>query len=189
MSSNSLLVSAAAVAMLATAPLAAAASTTSAQSSLAPAARSAVTTSIAAASLTPDQALEQATFTAINAARARAGLPAFRWSAALQRSAHLHNARMAATDILSHQLPGEPPLGQRISAQGVHWTYAAENIGWTTAMNRTGALAIVHAMLAERPPYDGHRLNILSRHTTMLGIDVILDSKHHKLWMTQDFAN
>lgn len=137
---------------------------------------------------TAKETIGQSVFKALNAARAKKGLPALRWSGLLQASARKHNLSMASRNSLSHQLNGEKSLGSRVSAQGIHWTYVAENIGWTTAMNRDGALAIQKAMLAEKAPNDGHRQNILSRSARSVGIDIVLDTKHHKLWLTQDFA-
>jgi hypothetical protein len=35
----------------------------------------------------------------------------------------------------------------------------------------------------------GHRNNILSRYAIVVGVDVVFDTVHHKLWLTEDFAN
>jgi uncharacterized protein YkwD len=43
-------------------------------------------------------------------------------------------------------------------------------------------------MLAEQPPNDGHRQNILSRSFRFVGITVTRDSSG-TVWMTQDFSN
>jgi uncharacterized protein YkwD len=43
-------------------------------------------------------------------------------------------------------------------------------------------------MLAEQPPNDGHRLNILSSSFSHVGITVSRDSQG-TVWMTQDFSN
>jgi uncharacterized protein YkwD len=139
-------------------------------------------------SLSASDQIAQAVFNALNSSRSRAGLPALRWSSALQRSAHQHNLAMAAANQLSHQLRGEPSLGARESQQGVSWTFAAENIGWTSDMSTNGALDVEATMLGEQPPNDGHRQNILSSQANSLGIDVVLDRTHGKLWLTEDFA-
>ncbi|HWF57900.1 MAG TPA: CAP domain-containing protein [Candidatus Dormibacteraeota bacterium] len=131
----------------------------------------------------------QAVFAAINTSRAAAGLPPLLWSAGLSRSAHLHNLAMAAANQMSHQLPGEAPLGNRISAQGVGWTWAGENIAVTSNLSTAGALGIEQGMVSETPPNDEHRLNILTTYGTMVGVDVVFDSIHHLLWLTEDFAN
>jgi uncharacterized protein YkwD len=98
----------------------------------------------------------------LNSERAAHGLPALQSSAALITSARNHNAKMAQTNQLSHQLAGEAALGARISQVGVSWHAAAENIGWTTDRSVAGARSMENAMYQEKAPDDGHRLNILS---------------------------
>jgi uncharacterized protein YkwD len=104
----------------------------------------------------------------INQARSAAGLPALTITAGLQASSSAHNLRMAGGCGLSHQCPGEPPIGDRETAAGVDWTAAGENIGegGPVAGTATGiaqmAVGLTQSMLNERPPADGHRLNILS---------------------------
>jgi hypothetical protein len=44
------------------------------------------------------------------------------------------------------------------------------------------------SMLGEQPPNDGHRQNILSSQANSIGIDVVLDRAHGRLWLTEDFA-
>lgn len=130
----------------------------------------------------------------INQARAQAGLPAYTVSAGLNTSAGRHNAVMAAGCGLSHQCPGEPALGARETAAGVHWTAAGENIGegGPVADNPAAiakmAVALTQDMLNEKPPDDGHRRNILSSSFTHIGIAVVRDSSG-TVWLTQDFSN
>jgi uncharacterized protein YkwD len=130
----------------------------------------------------------------INQARASASLPALTFSGGLNNSAAMHNATMEAGCGLSHQCPGEPALGNRETAAGVHWTAAGENIGeggpvanTTTAIAHM-AVTLTQDMLNEQPPDDGHRLNILSTSFTHIGIAVSIDS-NGAVWMTQDFSN
>jgi uncharacterized protein YkwD len=130
----------------------------------------------------------------INQARAQAGLPAYSFLAGLDNSAAAHNARMADGCGLSHQCPGEPALGTRETDAGVTWTAAGENIGEggpvsdTSAAIAQMAVGLTQDMLNEKPPDDGHRLNILSSTFTSIGIAVTIDSSG-TVWMTQDFAN
>jgi uncharacterized protein YkwD len=132
--------------------------------------------------------------TVINQARAQAGLPAYAILAGLQTSSARHNQLMAGGCGLSHQCPGEPALGDRETAAGVIWTAAGENIGEggpvadTTAAVTQMAVALTNDMLAEQPPDDGHRLNILSSTFTHIGITVYRDTSG-TVWMTQDFSN
>ena len=130
----------------------------------------------------------------VNQARAQAGLPAYAFLAGLDSSAAAHNARMAGGCGLSHQCPGEPALGTRETDAGVTWTAAGENIGEggpvsdTPAAIAQMAVALTQDMLDEKPPDDGHRLNILSSTFTFIGIAVTIDGSG-TVWMTQDFAN
>jgi uncharacterized protein YkwD len=132
--------------------------------------------------------------TLINAARAAAGLPALTITAGLERSASAHNALMAAGCGLMHQCPGEPGLGTRETAAGVHWTSAGENIGQggplvaSTAAITQLAMTLTQDMLNEQPPNDGHRKNILSDTFTHIGIAITRDPSG-TVWLTQDFSS
>ena len=129
-----------------------------------------------------------AVFEAVNRARAAQHLHPLAWDGRLQESARSHNRAMAGSDTLSHQVDSEPPLGSRESAAGVRWSYAAENIGWTTERSLAGLLDIEGRMLAETAPNDAHRRNILSVQAQSLGVDVYLDAVHGRWWLTEDFA-
>ncbi len=135
-----------------------------------------------------EQQVAQAVFQAINASRASAGLPPLEWSGSLVSSAHAHSALMSADNDLAHQLPGEPAIGSRISQDGVQWTWCGENIGVTSNTSESGALELHQAMMAEQPPNDGHRQNILSTNFTLVGVAIVIDASH-QLWLTEDFAN
>ena len=132
--------------------------------------------------------------TLINKARSAAGLAPLTITAGLNSSASAHNSRMAGGCGLSHQCPGEPDLGARETAAGVHWTAAGENIGEggpvanTTAAIAQMAVGLTQSMLNEKPPDDGHRRNILSSSFTHIGIAVFRDSSG-TVWLTQDFSN
>ena len=130
----------------------------------------------------------------INKARAQAGLPGYTITAGLTRSSGRHNALMVSGCGLSHQCPGEPSLGARETAAGVSWTSAGENIGeggpvaGSPAAIAQMAVELTNDMLNERPPDDGHRLNILSHAFRHIGIAITRDS-HGTVWMTQDFSS
>jgi uncharacterized protein YkwD len=130
----------------------------------------------------------------INQARAQAGLPAYTVTSGLDLSSSRHNQLMASGCGLSHQCPGEASLGARETAAGVHWTAAGENIGEggpeadTEAAIAQMAVTLTQDMLNEKPPDDGHRLNILSSAFTHIGITV-QRSANGTVWMTQDFSN
>jgi len=130
----------------------------------------------------------------INKARRRAGLPAYTILTGLEVSSARHNQLMAGGCGLSHQCPGEAALGARETHARVHWTAAGENIGEggpvadTTAAITQMADALTQDMLSEKPPDDGHRLNILSSTFTHVGI-AVHRSSDGTVWMTQDFSN
>jgi len=124
----------------------------------------------------------------LNAERAAHGLRPLRGDSRLRLSARWHNLAMARANTLSHQLPGELNFARRIDKAGYHWTYAGENIGWNSVMTKRGVVTLEKIMYQERPPNDGHRLNILSRNYRNVGVDVYLDRAHHKVWLTTDFG-
>ena len=128
----------------------------------------------------------------INAARADEDLPAYTLDDSLSTAAALHNQLMIDGCGLAHQCSGESGIGVRFTAQGVRWSSAGENIGY--ASSGSGTAAVVDAangmtdrMLAEVPPDDGHRKNLLSSDFTRIGLSVVRDDEG-VVWMTQDFV-
>ncbi len=129
----------------------------------------------------------------INAARSAAGLSAYTLDTKLSRASALHNQKMINGCGLSHQCAGEDSIGPRFSAQGVAWTSAAENIGYGSSGSGDDALisaanGLTDSMLAEKPPDDGHRKNLLNSGLKKIGLSVVRDAKG-LTWMTQDFVN
>lgn len=135
----------------------------------------------------PGSSAENAVFALLNQQRAAHGLGPLGWSPQLAGSSLTHNQAMAAAGVLSHQLPGEPSFGDRITATGYRWRWAAENIGWTSQTTDAGAVSLQQAFYDEAPPNDGHRQNILSTNVTQVGLSVPVDGRG-KLWVTEDFA-
>lgn len=124
----------------------------------------------------------------LNAERAAHRLPALTMDSRLVASAHRHNLVMAASNVLSHQLPGEASLGPRILSTGYRYYYGGENVAWTTDRSVAGLVNVHVAMYNEVPPNDGHRQNILSPNYRNVGIDVVIDAAHGKAWITEDFG-
>ena len=149
---------------------------------------------VAAASVPQRGAPADQVLALINQARSRAGLPVLTFSAGLEQSASAHNLTMANGCGLSHQCPGEPPIGTRETDAGVHWTSAGENIGEagpeadSTAAIAAAAVRLTQDMLNEKSPDDGHRLSILSSSFARIGIAVHRTSSG-TVWLTQDFSN
>ena len=65
---------------------------------------------------------------------------------------------------------------------------AGENIGWNTDLRTQGIQSLERDMYNEKAPDNGHRLNILDKHFTQVGIDIYYDAAHQKIWFTQDFG-
>lgn len=143
---------------------------------------------------TGSNAAANAVLAQINRARAEEGLSALTMSSGLVRSADKHSLRMARGCGLSHRCSGEAGLGDRISAEGVSWQAVGENVGYggpvssSTSAITSMARQLTSSMLAERPPDDGHRRNILSSSFGHVGISVYRDSSG-VVWMTQDFSD
>jgi uncharacterized protein YkwD len=140
-----------------------------------------------------EQQLAQRLFKQINQDRASNGLPALAWEPKLVNSAYKHDLVMAGGCGLKHQCSNEPDLGMRISNQGVQWQSVGENIGEGEPVLSDDAawnmvLMIHHGMMAEKPPEDGHRRNLLSSDFHRIGISMYIDT-NNTLWLTEDFAN
>ncbi|MFB9361750.1 CAP domain-containing protein [Actinoplanes nipponensis] len=128
----------------------------------------------------------------INAARAGEGLAALTLDPALSKASALHNQRMIDGCGLAHECSGEGGIGTRFSAQGVQWRSAGENIGFGFAADSDDAVVkaadgLCDSMLAEVPPEDGHRRNLLSKDFRRIGLSVVRESSG-KVWLTQDFV-
>jgi uncharacterized protein YkwD len=127
----------------------------------------------------------------INAARAGEGLSPLTLDADLSKASALHNQLMINGCGLEHQCSGESGLGERFSAQGVKWSSAGENIGFgssgsSEAQIIKAANGLTDSMLAEVPPNDGHRKNLLSKSFKRVGLSIVRDNG--RVWMTQDFV-
>ncbi|WP_250037224.1 CAP domain-containing protein [Paractinoplanes maris] len=129
----------------------------------------------------------------INAARKAEGLGTLSLDTNLSRAAAIHTQLMIDGCGLSHQCSGEKGLGDRFSAQGVKWSGAGENIGFGSSASSDSAKVkaangLTDSMLAEVPPNDGHRKNLLNPDFKRIGLSIVRDGKG-VTWMTQDFVN
>jgi len=155
----------------------------------APASASAAHTSSKPASV--EQSIANGVLTMLNSERAAHGRARLSMNAKLVNSAHAHNLAMAAANSMSHQLPGEANLGDRVLKAGYDFHYAGENIGYNTDMTLAGAKLLEQLMYDEGPPPAGvvnHYANIVSTQYKNVGIDIYLDNAHHRLWITEDFG-
>jgi hypothetical protein len=114
---------------------------------------------------------------ATNRERAAAGLQALRWNSALAAAARQHAQLMAGENVLSHQLPGEPPLDQRAAQAGAKYAMVAENVAVGPDPEE------IHDGWMHSP---GHRRNILNAELTAIGIAVTKGTDG--LFAVQDFS-
>jgi uncharacterized protein YkwD len=146
-----------------------------------------------AAAPTTDGSVVNQVLAHINAARADEGLGALTLDTQLSQASAKHNQLMINGCGLSHQCDGEAGLGDRFTAEGVKWSSAGENIGFGSSGSSNAEIAkaangLTDSMLAEKPPNDGHRKNLLNTGFKQIGLSVVRDSKG-VTWMTQDFVN
>ena len=131
----------------------------------------------AAAGQKYDVAAERRIFQLLNQAREQRGLPPVQENAQLQAAARAHTELMASRQKLSHQLPGEAVLRQRLAITGLQSDQDGENVGFNQ-----GAEA-AHDAFMHSP---GHRANILNPNYNAAGVGVV--ERDGTLWVTEDFA-
>ncbi len=110
-------------------------------------------------------AIRNALLCLVNEERRRHAREPVAQSKGLQRAAQQHAERMAKTDCLSHQCPGEGSLGSRIRRSG----YTAGADDWEFAEN-TGCGLSVQAMVKNWLASRYHRINILDGRFKDLGV-------------------
>lgn len=130
-----------------------------------------VAASVAAES---ESTVEEAALGLINQSRQQYGLPPVAMDESLRQVARAHARDMATRGYFGHVSPDGRGLGDRLSAGGVSFGYAAENLGWSRghASMLEGVRSNHESMMAEVPPGDGHRKNILSDRIRKAGIGV-----------------
>lgn len=112
-----------------------------------------------------------------NVERKRNGLEPLQEDARLASAARAHATAMAAKRDLSHQLPGEAPLGQRVASPGLHLTSAGENVALDVDIDQA------HDGLMHSPP---HRANILKADYNIVGFGVARVGD--RIFVTEDFG-
>ncbi|HWR17604.1 MAG TPA: CAP domain-containing protein [Terriglobales bacterium] len=122
---------------------------------------------------------EQKLVDELNQSRREAGLPDLKLNPYLVQSARQHAERMAQTGKLSHQLPGEPEVSKRISATGLRFDRAGENVGFSTFFED------LHPNFMKSPP---HRENILEPRYSDVGVG-IARGQDGTYWAAQNFAH
>lgn len=116
----------------------------------------------------------------VNAKRVAHGCNPLRTNAAITRAARKHTKKMARAGTPSHQLPGEPSLGKRLTKAGYrHWRSVGENYayGWPTPKT------VVRGWMRSRE----HRRHILKCSYRDTGVGYATSGAGVAYW-TQDFG-
>jgi uncharacterized protein YkwD len=124
-----------------------------------------------------DSSAEQQVVQLINQARQQQGLAPLAENGELQAAARAHTELMASQQKLSHQLPGEPILRERLKLSGVRMHTDGENV----AFNQS-AEAAVQGFMHSAP----HRANILNPQYNAVGVGAV--ERGGTVWVTVDFA-
>ncbi|HET6152871.1 MAG TPA: CAP domain-containing protein [Marmoricola sp.] len=132
-----------------------------------------------ATTLTPTQ-FEVKVLSLINTRRKKIHCRALTASAALGKAARDHTRLMATDGDLSHQLPGELGLAQRIQRDGYkNWTYLAENVAWGGTTPNAVFQMWMHSA--------AHRANL--QHCSLHNIGVGVVRGGGSTWVTADFGS
>jgi uncharacterized protein YkwD len=131
-----------------------------------------------AVSAPDDSPAERQLLTLANQARAEAGLRPLTLEEGLTQAARRHSALMASQKQLSHELPGEPSLPQRLAATSKFELGAVgENVGFATSA------AEVHRGFMQSPH---HRENLLNPDYNVAGFAAVRDG--NRVYVTEDFG-
>jgi uncharacterized protein YkwD len=129
---------------------------------------------------------------ALNEHRSTQGLTPLQVDPIAERAAQYQADDMSANAVMRHQdASGRTPM-QRYDAMGGNAMHYAENVGWY-GLDVTGGADMWKAvgkldaqMMAEQPPDDGHRRNILSGAYDAVGIGLAVGP--HGLYLAEDFV-
>jgi uncharacterized protein YkwD len=137
----------------------------------------------AQAPLPPAASPERALFDAANRERAAKSMKPLQWDESLATAAREHAQLLAQRNVLSHQLPGEPPLEDRARQAGARYSVIAENVA-------EGATPeAIHSGWMHSAP---HRANLLAPELTSVGIAVAASPERkisgRVLFAVEDFS-
>jgi uncharacterized protein YkwD len=115
----------------------------------------------------------------VNAERSKAGCSALSSESHLDAAAQKHTDLQAEKNTMSHQLPGEASMGDRVTAAGYKWRGLGENV----AAGYTSAESVMDGWMNS----PGHKANILNCGFEELGVGRAKSSSGTLYW-TQVFA-
>ncbi len=116
----------------------------------------------------------------VNAERKKAGCGSLAGESRLHAAAQKHSDRQAKQNSMSHQLPGEASMGDRVTAEGYRWGGVAENV----AAGYTTPASVMDGWMNS----SGHKANILNCGYKHIGVGVKKSSQGTLYW-TQVFAS
>jgi hypothetical protein len=122
---------------------------------------------------------EQQLLDLANHARAQAGVAPLRMEESLAQAAREHSSLMAERNQLSHDLPGEPALPQRLAvASTLHLSGEGENVAYAQSVSsaHNGFMASPH-----------HRENLLDPDFNVVGFGIVRSGS--MVYVTQDFGH
>jgi uncharacterized protein YkwD len=132
-----------------------------------------------AASAPYDAQAERQLLELANQARAEAGLAPLQADDGLTRAARKHSSLMASQKQLSHDLPGEPALPQRLAATStLQLSAEGENVGFAASAT------VVHQGFMHSPH---HRENLLDPDYNVAGFAVVRNG--NLIYVTEDFGH
>ena len=134
----------------------------------------------------------------VNRDREAEGLEPVAWDSVAEKAGREHAADMAEHGFTSHHgTDGSVPELRytRAGGDGMVQENAACFFDEKERRLDPNPLILPEAIekaeasfIGEKPPHDGHRRNILNESYVDVGIDVISDSVHGKVWLVTDFG-
>jgi uncharacterized protein YkwD len=123
--------------------------------------------------------LSRRLFELINQSRREAGLGTLAHHNGLMKTARLHSNDMRYRGYFGHRSPLFGDLDRRLSAQGVDYAYASENLALSTGASQA------HEALMGSPI---HRQNLLDPRLTHVGIGIRTCPDQELIYVTECFA-
>lgn len=139
----------------------------------------------------PADPVKAAVFQRINSDRARFGVDPVLWDEAASRLSDAFCARQVQEKTRGHFLTDGLPPYARMSFGGVLALNSENSVSWVTTGRRFSdptidlALQGHAAMMAEKPPADGHRVTILDPEATHVGVGYAI--ANGRFQMSQEF--
>jgi len=143
--------------------------------------------------------VEQVLFDRINENRLAVGLAKVEWDETAAKAARQFAIELAQNNFISHwNLSGKKPQQRYTEAGGIYGTTENVCFNWlkgyelSQSLVQNNVLKIHEEMMAEVPPDDGHRVNILDPHHTHVGVGVAYarqDDGSITIAFTQEFTN